>query len=80
MVFSTSDRKFKKLELFKVPVLLVITGKPQTLARDISGTQGQILILFFYLFVFSSSVSYVETENLCLPWPPLALKFSDSAL
>ena len=40
MVFSTKDRKLKKLELFKVPVLLVITGKPQTLACDISGTQG----------------------------------------
>ena len=30
-------KKFKKFELFKVEVLLVITGKPQTLAREISG-------------------------------------------
>ena len=31
--------KSKKLELFKIPVLLVVTGKPQTLARDIPEMQ-----------------------------------------
>ena len=45
-VLFTKDRKHKKLDLFKVPVLLVITGKPQTLARDISVMQGRILICF----------------------------------
>ena len=35
MVFSTKDQKLKKLELFKVPVLLIIIGKPQTLARGL---------------------------------------------
>ena len=33
----------KKLELFEVTVLRVITGKPQTLAHDISGMQGRVL-------------------------------------
>ena len=40
MVFSAKDRKVKKLELSKVPVLLVITGKPQTFARDIRDWPG----------------------------------------
>ena len=41
MVFSTKDRKVKKLGLFKVAVLLEFTGKPQTLE-----TLGWILIRF----------------------------------
>ena len=46
MVFSTNEPKIKKSELFNVSVLQVITGKPQTLACDISGMQGRILICF----------------------------------
>ena len=58
MVFSIRTKSSIKLELFKVQVLLVITGhvsviqitgKPQTLARNISGTKGRILIQFFLL-------------------------------
>ena len=39
--------------------ILIITGKPQTLARNMSRMQGQILICFFtcLTFVFSSSVT-----------------------
>ena len=48
----------KKLELLKVPVLLVITGKPQTLARNISGMRGRICIRLFY---FSSSAALSHT-------------------
>ena len=32
--------------IFKVTILLVITGQPQTLDRNIAGTQGQILTRF----------------------------------
>ena len=56
MVFSTKDQKLKKLELFKVPVLLVITGKPQTLACDNSGTQGWNLD-FYPFSTWSSSAA-----------------------
>ena len=63
MLCSIMDRKLKKLELFKVPVLLVITCKSQILARNILGTQGRILIRLFYLFVLSGFVTYVKTEK-----------------
>ena len=42
----------KKLELFKVPVLLVIIG-------CIIG-----LISFFDFFVYSNSITYVKTEQM----------------
>ena len=60
LVFSTDDRKIKKFELFKVPVLLIITGKPQTLARDITGTQSLILIRFI-----STCLSAAAPSQLC---------------
>ena len=50
MVFSTNNIKAessKKLELFKVLILLVITGKLQTLARNISGMHGCVFIRIF---------------------------------
>ena len=50
----------KKLELFKVPVLLVIIG-------CIIG-----LIRFFDFFVCSSSITYVKTEKMMFT-PALAL-------
>ena len=74
--FLLRTESLKTLEQFEVPVLLVITGKPQTLARDISGTQSRIVIRFFYLFVFSSSVTYVKTGKTTITPPPPFLALS----
>ena len=39
--------------------------------RDISGTEGQIYMRFFYLFAFRSCITYVKTEKRA--FTPLAL-------
>ena len=49
LLLMTKSYKSKKLELFKVTVLLVIRDKPQTLAQDILGTPYRMLIQVFLL-------------------------------
>ena len=55
MVSLLRTESSKQLEQLKDPILLVITGKPQILVCNISGTKGWILILFFSTFSSSSA-------------------------
>ena len=67
MIFSTKDRKLKKVRAVLSSIFAsIITGKPQTLERNISGTHGRILIIFFSTCSSSAALSH-------LPPPPSGL-------
>ena len=68
----------KSLDSVMTQYLIAIT---KGIVRNISGTQGRILIHFFYLFVCSSSITYGKTEKMMFT-PPLTItaKRSFSAL
>ena len=75
MVFSTMDRKLKKVRA----VLSSSFTSNHRLTSDfdmqyLRNAQSDFDPFFFYLFIFSSSVTYVKTEKMVFtPPPPLAL-------
>ena len=75
MVFSTMDRKLKKVRaVFSSSFTSNYRYTSDFDMQYLRNAQSDFDPVFFYLFVFSSSVTYVKTEKMVLtPPPPLAL-------